>query len=143
MIKIPVIVRGFLTEASMKARIVAVVAVANLLIATVPGFAHHADVAYEKKAILLKNAAIVSYAWKNPHGIVVCDVKDDAGKVTRWTLETGSPSAMLAVGWTRNSLVPGAVVTIDANPAKNGTSFGRLLNVTLADGTVLKYQAVQ
>ena len=78
-------------------------------------------------------------AWINPHGIVSCDVKDDAGKVSRWTLEMGSPSAMTRVGWDRNSLSPGDVVKIDVNPAKNGTNFGRLLRVAKADGKMLRY----
>jgi len=124
----------------MRTRIVFAVLV-TLFAVPVPGFAHHSDVAYETTAIKLKNATIVSYAWKNPHGIVVCDVKEDDGKVTRWTLESGSPSAMLAVGWTKNSLAPGDVVTIDVNPAKNGTKFGRLDRVTKADGKVLNYRA--
>ena len=58
----------------------------------------------------------------------------------RWNLEMGSPSAMELVGWNRNSLSPGDVVTIDINPAKNGTSLGRLLRVTTTGGKVLEYR---
>ena len=122
----------------MKTRIAAL-AVVTLVVA-VSAFAHHSDVAYELTAIELKNVRIISYAWKNPHGIVVCDVKD-GDKAGRWTLETGSPSAMLASGWTQKSLAAEDMVTlIDVNPAKNGTKFGRLLRVTKADGTVLNYR---
>ena len=125
----------------MRTRIVALI-LAILFITTAPGFAHHSDAAYERTAIELKNATIVKYAWRNPHGIVVCDVKDDAGTVTEWTLESGSPSAMTSSGWNRNSLAAGDVVTIDVNPARNGTKFGRLLRVTKADGKVLNYREV-
>ena len=113
---------------------------ASLLITTLPGFAHHSDVAYQRTAIELKTATIVKVAWINPHAIVSCDVKDDAGKVSHWTLEMGSPSAMTRVGWDRNSLSPGDVVKIDINPAKNGTTFGRLLRVTRPDGKTLEYR---
>ena len=112
------------------------------MLAAAPGFAHHSDVAYEKQAIELKSATIVNFAWKNPHGVITCDVKDEKGDVGHWTLESGSPSAMMAVGWTKNSLAPGDVVTIDVNPAKNGTKFGRLLRVTKSDGKVLNYMEV-
>jgi len=118
---------------------IAILVVVLTAFMTATGFAHHADVAYERTSIELKNATIVKVAWINPHGIVSCDVKDDAGKVSRWTLEMGSPSAMTRVGWDRNSLSPGDVVKIDVNPAKNGTKFGRLLRVTKADGNMLRY----
>jgi hypothetical protein len=106
-----------------------------------PAAAHHSDVAYDQeKVVQLKTATVVSYLWRNPHGVLVCDVKDDTGAVVRWTLETGSPSSLTNQGWNRNSVVAGDVVTIDANPARNGTRFGRLLAVTKADGTVLRWR---
>jgi hypothetical protein len=122
----------------MSMRIGTLAVVMSLFI--VPAFSHHADVAYTRTAIELKNATIVKVAWINPHAVVSCDVKDDAGKVARWTLEMGSPSAMLRVGWNRNSISAGDVVKIDVNPAKNGTNFGRLLRVTMADGKTLDYR---
>jgi Family of unknown function (DUF6152) len=123
----------------MKTKIATLVVTLALFITTTPSFTHHADVAYQRTSIELKSATIVKVAWINPHGIVSCDVKDDAGKVSRWTLEMGSPSAMTRVGWDRNSLSPGDVVAIDVNPAKNGTNFGRLLRARRADGTMLRY----
>ena len=123
----------------MRATIATLAVVTILFVIAVPVFAHHADVAYQRTSIELKNATIVKVAWINPHGIVTCDVKDDAGKVTRWVLEMGSPSAMTRVGWDRNSLSPGDLVKIDVNPAKNGTKFGRLLRATKSDGKLLRY----
>ena len=124
----------------MTIKIATLAVVMVLFITTVPVFAHHADVAYQRTSIELKSATIVKVSWINPHGVVLCDVKDDAGNVARWTLEMGSPSAMTRVGWTRNSISPGDVVKIDVNPAKNGTNFGRLLRVTMADGKTLDYR---
>ena len=124
----------------MRTRIAILALVMNLFIATAPAFTHHADVAYERTSIELKSATIVKVAWINPHGVVTCDVKDETGKVTRWILEMGSPSAMQRVGWNRNSISPGDVVKIDVNPAKNGTNFGRLLRVSMADGKLLDYR---
>jgi hypothetical protein len=124
----------------MRTKIAILAVMMNLFLTTVPGFTHHADVAYVRTSIELKNATIVKVAWINPHGVVSCDVKDETGKVTRWVLEMGSPSAMTRVGWNRNSVSPGDVVKIDINPAKNGTNFGRLLRVTMADGKTLDYR---
>jgi hypothetical protein len=112
-----------------------------IVIGAAPGLAHHSDVAYDQeKVVQLKNATVVSYLWRNPHGVLVCEFKDDSGAVVRWTLETGSPASLTGQGWNRNSVVAGEVVTIDANPARNGTRFGRLLGVTKADGTILRWR---
>jgi len=128
-------------ELSMRTRIVAFAIVITVVTLTAaPGFAHHSDVAYDQaKRTTLKDAKVISYAWRNPHGIMVLDVKDETGEVVRWTLETGSPSSLMTDGWTKNSVVAGDVITVDANPARNGTKFGRLLRVTKADGTVLAW----
>jgi hypothetical protein len=128
---------------SMRTKIITAAVVMSLFITTVPGFAHHSDAAYGTTSIVLKSATIVKVIWANPHGIVSCDVKDDSGKLTRWNLEMGSPSAMELIGWNRNSLSAGEVVTIDINPARNGTNLGRLLRVTTAGGKVLDYRAVK
>jgi hypothetical protein len=127
----------------MKIKIALLALVVSLFVTTVPAFSHHSDAAYGTTSIVLKNATIVKVLWANPHGIVACDVKDESGKVTRWNLEMGSPSAMELIGWNRNSLSAGEVVTIDINPAKNGTSLGRLLRVTMPSGKVLDYRAVK
>jgi Family of unknown function (DUF6152) len=127
-------------ELSMRTRIVALAIVLTVTLPAAPSFAHHSDVAYDQtKRTTLKDAKVISYAWRNPHGIMVLDVKDETGEVVRWTLETGSPSALMIDGWTKNSVVAGDVITVDANPARNGTKLGRLLRVAKADGTVLTW----
>ena len=83
----------------MTIRIATLAIVMSLFITTVPAFSHHSDVAYQRTSIELKTATIVKVAWINPHAVVACDVKDTTGKVSRWTLEMGSPSAMTRVGW--------------------------------------------
>jgi uncharacterized protein DUF6152 len=126
-------------ELPMRTRVVAFAIVTTVTLTAAPSFAHHSDVAYDQtKRTTLKDAKVISYAWRNPHGIMVLDVKDETGAV-RWTLETGSPSALMIDGWTKNSVVAGDVITVDANPARNGTKFGRLLRVAKADGTVLSW----
>jgi hypothetical protein len=127
----------------MKLKAIALVLLMSSFITIVPAFSHHSDAAYGTTSVALKSATIIKVVWANPHGIVACDVKDENGKVARWNLEMGSPSAMELVGWNRNSLTPGDVVNIDINPARNGTNLGRLLRVTTAGGKVLDYRAVK
>jgi hypothetical protein len=123
-------------------RTIATLAVAMVLsIVPISGLAHHSDVAYGTTSIDLKNAMIVKIVWANPHGLLSFDVKDEAGTVTRWNTEMGSPSAMFAVGWTKNAIAVGDVVTITVFPARNGSRLGRMARIAYADGKVLNYRA--
>jgi Family of unknown function (DUF6152) len=110
----------------------------GVLLACVPAFAHHGAAAYADKIVVLKDSTVTKFVWANPHNIVLFDAKDDKGNVTHWAGEMGSPSAVTLLGWNRNSLQPGDVITVYIYPAKSGNPVGRLNKVTLADGTTLR-----
>jgi len=76
--------------------------------------------------------------WSNPHCLLKFDVKDDKGEVQHWVTEISSPVDMLRMGWSSTTMKPGDEVTLEVMPSKNGAPVGRLRQVTLADGTVLK-----
>ena len=101
-------------------------------------FAHHGAAAFANTVVVLKEATVTKYVWANPHTFVMFDVKDDKGDVTHWAVETGNPSAVALVGWNRNSLQPGDVITVYLYPAKSGSPLGRLNKIVLADGKTLK-----
>ena len=103
-----------------------------------PLFAHHGAAAYVDKIAILKDAMVTKFVWANPHSIVLFDVKDDKGEVTHWAGEAGSPSAIGLLGWNRNSVQPGDVLTVYIYPAKSGNPVGRLNKVVFADGKVLR-----
>lgn len=101
-------------------------------------FAHHGSAAYANSVVVMKDATVTKFTWNNPHCIVMFDVKDEKGTVAHWAAEIGSPPAVTLVGWTRNSLQPGDVVTIYIWPAKSGRPVGRLNKVVFADGKTLR-----
>jgi hypothetical protein len=104
----------------------------------VPMFAHHGATSYVDNIVVLKEATVTKFLWANPHTIVMFDVKDDKGNVSHWAGEAGSPSAVGLLGWTKNSLQPGDVVTVYIYPAKSGSPVGRLNKVVFADGKTLR-----
>ena len=112
---------------------------AALMLCAVPAFAHHGSATYDtSKPVVLKDATITKFIWANPHSIAMFDVKDDKGNVLHWAAEAGSPSALGLIGWSKNSLKPGDVVTVYAFQSKTGNPVGRLNKVVLADGTTLR-----
>jgi len=99
--------------------------------------AHHSTAAYQTKTTTLKRAVVKKFAWQNPHCILAFDVRDDRGRVTTWSVESGSPSALSRIGWNRNSVTVGDTIAVEIFPAKNGAPVGRLARITLADGREL------
>lgn len=100
--------------------------------------AHHGAAAFENTVVVFKEATVTRFVWANPHVFVMFDVKDDKGNVAHWAVETGNPGAVALLGWNRNSLQPGDVITVYLYPAKSGSPLGRLNRVVLANGKTLR-----
>ena len=116
----------------MKTRFAVIVAGLGLLLSAGPALAHHAFAAgYDAKKPIKLTGAVTKLEWLNPHTWFYIDVKDDTGKVTNWGFEMGSPNILLRAGWTRNSMKPGDVVTVEGSRAKDGSNNGNVKVVTL------------
>jgi DNA/RNA endonuclease YhcR with UshA esterase domain len=117
----------------MRTRIAVIVAGLGLLLSAAgPALAHHAFAAeYDAKKPIKLTGAVTKLEWLNPHTWFYIDVKDDTGKVTNWGFEMGSPNILLRAGWTRNSMKPGDVVTVEGSRAKDGSNNGNVKVVTL------------
>ena len=65
------------------------------------------------------------------------DVKDNAGKTVKWALETGSPSVLIARGWTRDTLKVGDRVKVYGYSAKDKETLAAARSLVLKDGRTL------
>jgi hypothetical protein len=110
----------------------------GLLVVSVPVLAHHGNASYDYEKTVTLKGTVTNWLWSNPHCLLRFDVKDDKGEVRHWVTETSGPVDMLRIGWGANSFKAGDEITIDVMPSKNGTPVGRIRQVTLSDGTVLK-----
>ena len=117
----------------MRTRLAIIVAGLGLLLSGGPALAHHAFAAeYDAKNPIKLTGTVTKLEWANPHTWFYVDVKDDGGKVTNWGFEMGSPNGLLRNGWTRNSMKPGDVVTVEGSRAKDGSTNANVKVVTLA-----------
>ena len=123
----------------MKLNLLRLVAlVSGLLLVAVPVMAHHSFMGeYDLSKAVTLSGTITKVEWANPHISFEIAVRDAAGKVTHWTLESASPSSLVRRGWTSTSLKAGDVITVQAFPAKKDRPFAAAQRVTFADGRTL------
>jgi hypothetical protein len=111
------------------------IATAGWMMAASSVFAHHSFAAeYDATKPIKLIGTVTKLEWTNPHARFYLDVKDPSGKVTNWEFELGGPNGLLRRGWTRNSLKPGDMVTVDGYLAKDGSHLVNARTVNLSDG---------
>jgi hypothetical protein len=97
--------------------------------------AHHSFSAeYDDKKPLKLSGKLTTMKWANPHAWIYVDVKGKDGKVVNWAFETGGANGLYRRGWRKEDLPVGAVLTIEAFQARNGTPTANATTITLPDG---------
>ncbi len=97
-------------------------------------WAHHSVAGYEKEKTVLLRGVVLQYIWRNPHVVVVWNVKGGDGKVVQWSGEMNSPTSMISVGMNRNSLKPGDEIIVTAYASRSGNPLAVIQKITFADG---------
>src|SRR5436190_17235623 len=98
------------------------VSFAMLVLALGPALAQHTvaakfDVA---KSISLKGT-VTQIDWANPYTHVLMKVPATSGPPVLWAIELESPILLAKNGWSKTTVNPGDQITVDGNPARNGT----------------------
>ena len=97
--------------------------------------AHHSFAAeFDAQKPLTLKGTVVKWEMMNPHGWITVDVAGTGGDKVRWMVETSNPNGLMRLGWTKNSLKPGDLITVEAYRAKDGSNTANAARITLADG---------
>jgi hypothetical protein len=119
----------------------AVLMLSSLL--AVAAVAHHSTAEFDYSKQLTIKGKVKEVQWTNPHSFIQLLVTGSDGKQVQWSVEIGSPSLNVNMGWRKNSVVAGDEVTLLLSPARNGKPYGTLRVLTFADGRELKGVAAQ
>ena len=100
--------------------------------------AHHSfAVFFDDTKTIEVTGSVTEFRFSNPHAIISLEVKNKAGMVEEWKAETNAVTLLKRRGWTKDSLTPGEVVTVDGWPSRDGANYMRMRTIKKADGTVL------
>lgn len=106
------------------------------LVLAAPALAHHSAAAFDTRTQVKLTGPIVKYRFANPHIYLTLQVKKPDGKIVETEVEAGAASVLNGLGFTKNSVKVGEVVTIVGNPdRKNPDAFVLGQELMKADGT--------
>jgi uncharacterized protein DUF6152 len=109
-----------------------------VLLAAVSPSAHHGAASFDTSKQVTLKGTVTEWIWANPHCFLKIDAMDDTGSVRNWALEAQNPTSMTQHGWTRNSFKIGDQVTVVLEAVKNGAPIGRIVRITLPNGSSLE-----
>ncbi len=122
----------------MKPNGIGVLTIVGLLLAAVPGNAHHSFASvFNREDPIDLTGTVTKVEWMNPHTWIYIDVENEDGDVENWALEMGSPNTLVRRGWHHNSLQVGHMVTVAGFRARESGLTGAVRSVTLSTGEKL------
>ena len=85
----------------------------------VPLLAHHSAAAYDTRQEMKITGTVSEYSFRNPHIYMTVQVKKPDGTTVNVEVEAGAASVLNGLGFTKDSVKVGELVTITGNPARS------------------------
>jgi uncharacterized protein DUF6152 len=104
-------------------------------------WAHHSTTAvFDLSKKVTVTGTLTKVDWVNPHIVLSVEAKGSSGAVEAWRFEGSPPSFFRRVSVGRQDFAKaiGQTVTIEANPAKDGTLYAYLVRIRYEDGTSME-----
>jgi hypothetical protein len=128
-------IRRFAMESIPKIIALALVAAGLFLIATKTQ-AHHSGAMFATEVTEIAGT-VKEFQWTNPHTWIQVAVETEDGLTEEWSIEWGSPNSLGRQGVRPNTFSPGARVTMQINPMRDGTHAGGFVAAKFDDGMIV------
>ena len=96
--------------------------------------AHHSFAMFDSTKMIQQKGVVKEVQWTNPHVWVRLSVQADGKEVT-YDYEAAAVAVLKRVGWVKDSVKPGDVVTVVGHPYKDGRPGGSIEHLILANGS--------
>jgi uncharacterized protein DUF6152 len=83
-----------------------------------PALAHHSAAAFDTQQEVKATGTVTQYSYRNPHIYITVQVRKADGSTVPLEVEIGAASVLNGLGFNRDSIAVGDVVTIVGNPAR-------------------------
>jgi len=117
------------------------------LLASVPASAHHGAAVYDTSREVTVRGSVTQFKFVFPHTLVYIAVQGENGETVEWSGELTTPNRLARgiaggatptpIKWTSTTLVPGDVIAMTGNPARNGAPSMRIQGLVEASGRAL------
>lgn len=95
--------------------------------------AHHSFAMFDMTSTTSHKGRVKEVQWTNPHVWVELEVTTD-GKTSVLSFEGAAISVLKRVGWMKDTVKAGDVVTVAGHPFRDGRPGGSIDHLILADG---------
>jgi len=99
-----------------------IVVLSTLFTIAAPFHAHHSAAAYNTQQEVKVTGTVKQYLYKNPHVYLSVEVKKDDGSNVVMEVEAGAPSVLNPLGFTKDSIKVGDLVTVVGNPSRTSAT---------------------
>ena len=97
-----------------------------------PALAHHSFSAeFDGSKSVMLTGEVTKLEWANPHAYLYLDVKDEAGNVSNWSIELGSPNSLTRLGWKRTTVQVGDRLTVEGSLGRYKANLANARSATL------------
>src|SRR5262245_50412212 len=83
-----------------------------------PALAHHSAAAFDTQQEIKVSGTVTEYKFRNPHVYMSLQVKKADGSTSLIEVEAGAASVLNGLGFNKDSVAVGDVVTISGNPGR-------------------------
>jgi len=126
----------------MKNLILGCIGIAWLLTVT-PAYPHHAFASeFDINKPVSLEGPVTRMEWTNPHAWLFMESEDEDGNVQSWAVELVGINDLLRLGWGRDKVEVGDMISVQGFGARNGTNTANAASVTITETGELLWESV-